>query len=612
MRRLIIANLLILTSLWAQIPNGYYDPAAGLSGPTLQQALHDIIDNHNAQSYSALWTAFQTTDVKPNGKVWDMYSDIPGGTPPYEYTFGSDQCGNYSGEGSCYNREHSWPKSWFNNGTPMYTDLFHLVPTDGYVNSQRSNYPYGEVSNPTWISQNGSKRGPCSYPGYSGTVFEPIDAYKGDFARNYFYMSTRYLNEDNGWAGSPMVNGSQLVPWALNMLLEWAAEDPVSQKELDRNNAVYAIQNNRNPYIDHPEYTALVWGGALPGPAAPSNLQAVSITETGLTLTWSDNANNEDGFYVYQNSSLIETLGADLTTLAVNGLEAATSYTFGVAAYNTAGNSSTISLVVSTSGGGNTVNHFVEDFETANGSTYYEGDLVLPSGTWNLYQAGNFTLGTPYSGNRCLAINDDKSGAQITTPSVNTLGTLSFYYYQRNGASDDEFQVQKAVNGGAFETIATQNYNVGETYTLFTLAVNESATDVRIRILNDDQAGHLILDDIAVSNYDPVSLTPEPVLQAEKLSLTGNYPNPFNPETTISFVLPAAGKRQLEGPASSGVTTLLVYDLHGRLVDSLVNSIVNPGSYSVTWNAGNAPAGIYLLLLSNGSETAIRRITLLR
>jgi len=250
----------IISITKAQPPAGYYNTAAGKTGMDLQQALHDIIDNHNSVSYATLWTSFKTTDNKPNGKVWDMYSDIPGGTPPYEFTFVSDQCGSYGGEGDCYNREHSWPKSWFNDASPMYTDLFHIVATDGYVNGRRSNYPYGEVGTATWTSLNGSKLGSCITPGYSGIVFEPRDEYKGDFARNYFYMATRYYKEDNGWPGSDMVTGSQFKPWAKTMLLIWAQEDPVSEKEINRNNAVYAIQDNRSPFIDHPEYANSIWG----------------------------------------------------------------------------------------------------------------------------------------------------------------------------------------------------------------------------------------------------------------------------------------------------------------------------------------------------------------
>ncbi len=249
-------------SIWlsAQIPAGYYDNAAGLTGVQLQSALHNIIDNHTAQSYSSLFGYFESTDMKPDGSVWDMYSDNPNGNEPYIYHFvDADQCGNYSGEGDCFNREHSWPKSWFNDQMPMYTDLFHLYPTDGYVNNRRGNYPFGEVGTASWTSMNGSKVGNSVFPGYSGTVFEPIDEYKGDFARTYFYMSVRYYGEDAGWPGSDQTTGSQLKPWALQMMLEWNQADPVSDKEIDRNNAVYNIQSNRNPFIDHPEYAESIW-----------------------------------------------------------------------------------------------------------------------------------------------------------------------------------------------------------------------------------------------------------------------------------------------------------------------------------------------------------------
>jgi len=254
--------MVITFSLWAQ-PAGYYDSAAGLTGSALQQALHNIIKNHTSVTYAELWTHFQTTDRKSDGKVWDMYSDIPSGTPAYTYIFVTNQCGTsgYDSEGDCYNREHSFPKSWFGGEVlPMYTDLFHLYPTDGYVNNKRDNFSFGAVSSPTWTSTNGSKLGTCSYSGYTGTVFEPINAYKGDFARSYFYMAVRYYGEDSAWPGSDMVTGSQLKTWALKMLMEWDVADPVSLKETDRNNAVYAIQGNRNPFIDNTSYANLIWG----------------------------------------------------------------------------------------------------------------------------------------------------------------------------------------------------------------------------------------------------------------------------------------------------------------------------------------------------------------
>jgi len=252
--------ILICGSIYGQIPAGYYNSAAGLTGSPLQVALHNIIKNHTTISYNNLWTAYQKTDVKPNGKVWDIYSDVPSGIPPYEFTFSTDQCGNYSTEGDCYNREHSWPQSWFNSVSGPVSDLFHIYPTDGKVNGVRNNYPYGNVSAPSWTSLNGGKLGPCTDAGYSQTVFEPIDEYKGDLARGYFYMSTRYYSEDGGWSSSDATNKSTILPWEINVLLQWHHQDPVSAKEIARNDSIYyKFQHNRNPYIDNPQWADSIW-----------------------------------------------------------------------------------------------------------------------------------------------------------------------------------------------------------------------------------------------------------------------------------------------------------------------------------------------------------------
>ena len=252
-KHLFIIILLAFASITiqAQIPNGYYNNANGKTGDSLKVALHDIIKGHNVVSYGGLLDAYAYTDCKPNGKIWDIYSN-------YEYNLNQNGS-SFSQEGDGWNREHTWPQSWFNESSTPRSDLFHVYPTDGFVNGQRSNYPYGEVNNPTYTSGNGSELGPSVTSGYSGKVFEPIDEYKGDIARSYFYMSVRYYSEDESWGTSGMTNKSEILPWAMTMLLRWSDEDPVSEKEIARNNAVYGYQNNRNPFIDHPEYARMIW-----------------------------------------------------------------------------------------------------------------------------------------------------------------------------------------------------------------------------------------------------------------------------------------------------------------------------------------------------------------
>ncbi len=260
------------------ITGDYYQSAYTLYGTALRAALHNIIKGHTAISYNELWIAFQSTDKKMNGKVWDMYSDIPDATPPYEFTFSTNQCGNYSVEGDCYNREHSWPKSWFKDLTPMYSDLFHLFPTDGKVNGMRNNYNYGNVGSVMWTSKNGSKLGITNFPGREDTVFEPINAYKGDFARGHFYMSVRYYTEDAGWSTSDGTNKAELLPWYANVLYSWHMLDTVSAKEIARNEAIYGIQKNRNPFIDHPEFAAEIWQTSMaPGVVTVKQNSATTI-----------------------------------------------------------------------------------------------------------------------------------------------------------------------------------------------------------------------------------------------------------------------------------------------------------------------------------------------
>ena len=246
----------------AQGPNDsgtYYKAADGKSGYALKTALFNIIKNPDVPSYDGLYTAYKTTDVRPDGKIWDMYSGTTNFTP------GTDENhSNYKKEGDNYNREHSMPQSWFSKASPMRSDLMHVIPTDSYVNGMRGDYPYGETDAPTYQSNGGfSKLGPgASSIGYTGKVFEPNDQYKGDFARIYFYMATCYEDKIASWS-SPMLSGNKNTvfnSWAITMLLRWAKEDPVSEKEVNRNKGVFGIQGNRNPFVDYPGLEQYIWG----------------------------------------------------------------------------------------------------------------------------------------------------------------------------------------------------------------------------------------------------------------------------------------------------------------------------------------------------------------
>lgn len=265
----------------SNLPPTYYNATTGLTCAPLKTALATIITTGAIQlTYTpGVWTSHLKTDIKRNFEntrdiIWDMYSNKgEGQNEPYEFVYQTNQCGNYSKESDCYNREHSFPQSWFGNGAfPMYSDINHVYPTDGWVNNLRGNFPFGEVTsieatagNPTL---NGSKRGTGAVVnfGYTGTVFEPINEYKGDFARAQFYMVTRYQDSMILWQNkgnaNEVLNGTiyqAYDDWYVKLLYKWHLQDPVSAKEIARNDSVYVVQNNRNPFIDNPQWVFDVW-----------------------------------------------------------------------------------------------------------------------------------------------------------------------------------------------------------------------------------------------------------------------------------------------------------------------------------------------------------------
>ena len=263
----------------ASLPT-YYKDLQGKSGKSLFDAVHVVTKvGYSSLGYDGLWTAYQHTDLRDNGKVWDMYSDC-------SWTYKSDQCGTYGGECDCYNREHSIPKSWYGDTkSGPGCDIFHLVPTDGKVNGMRSNYAFGEVSSASYTFD-GAKLGSAksititngnTIAGNEGAsiscsaskVFEPRDEYKGDFARGYLGAMIRWAGDHQSFTdgdggkifSSNYAAGSfGLTKYGVALLMKWHRQDPVSQKEIDRNNGIQETQGNRNPFIDYPYLAEYIWG----------------------------------------------------------------------------------------------------------------------------------------------------------------------------------------------------------------------------------------------------------------------------------------------------------------------------------------------------------------
>ncbi len=261
----LISIILPSVSLHAGYREGYYSKMDGKRRESLKAAAKECVRNHITLEYYELPNYWQYSDVYPelvNGcrRWWDMYSDAI-------YLIREGQSGKSSFSANKMQREHSVPKSWWKQSgsveyTPAYSDMWNLYPSDGAANQAKLNYPLGPVANAGY--DNGVTKVGGTLAGFGGGsayVFEPGDEYKGDFARAFFYMATVY--DDINWVINYMFQKNDyptLREWAYNMLLDWARQDPVSQKEIDRNNVVEQYQGNRNPFVDFPELAEYIWG----------------------------------------------------------------------------------------------------------------------------------------------------------------------------------------------------------------------------------------------------------------------------------------------------------------------------------------------------------------
>jgi endonuclease I/chitodextrinase len=425
---------------YSQIPAGYYSTATG-TGFTLKTQLFNIIKGHTDNGYAGLYVTYQNSDrdyyYENDGTVLDMYSENPKGVDPYNYSSGSTQrCGTYSAEGDCYNREHIIPQSVFGSNSPMVADAHFITPTDGKVNGNRSNYPHGTVASVSWTSKNGSKLGSSAIAGYTGPIFEPIDEFKGDIARMYLYFATRYENTVSGY-NFPMFNNTSdqvfTTPF-LNLLLTWCAQDPVSQREIDRNNAIYVRQNNRNPYIDHPEYIQLVWNPTpdTEAPTAVTNLNITNFTDSTITLNWTSGTDNVavTSYDVYANG--IKKTAVSGTSATITGLIASTNYSFYVIAKDAATNASPASNTVNGS-----TSVFVPDTQVPAEPTNLISTSTTSSKVSLSWTASTDNVGvTSYDVYVNGSLNTSVTGIVATISGLTASTAYSFYVIARDAAGN--------------------------------------------------------------------------------------------------------------------------------------------------------------------------------
>lgn len=584
-----ILSFLITVTGFTQVPSNYYDSAAGLTGYNLKSQLKIIVTNgHSPQSYNDLYTAYQTTHTdnyyENDGTILDFYSEKPAAEEDYNYTHGNNQCGQYDSEGDCYNREHLMPQSVFNEESPMVSDVHHVIPTDGSVNSYRGSLPFGEVNTPDFVSTNGSRRGLSGSLGYSGVVFEPINEFKGDIARALLYFAVRYEDQIDQW-NHDMLNGTSnqvFESWFLNVLLDWHYNiDPVNQQEIDRNNAAYNFQGNANPFVNHPEYANLIWNPTpdTQAPTAPTNLGVTNQTPYTISLNWTASTDNIEvtAYDIYVDAVYYTTVSTN--TAMVSGLTPETTYSFYVIAKDAVGNESSQSNIVNgttTEASSTGEDCATENFENIppNDSQYTNRSWAGNNGQWNAAEAR-----TDQSiNNRAILIDfrDPDDTGLLTSPTING-GISSLTVTTQRIYSGDDGTLNVLVNGNVIGTIAYSD--IAETFTINNINIEGNVT-VEIQDNNSGDA-RVGIDDLSWTCYSTMSIDDKDLNQ---LSI---YPNPVSGN---SISVSTNNSLQFE-----------IYNIIGKLVNK---GETKNGTISVQM----LNSGVYIIKLSNENQQITKKL----
>ena len=523
MKRTLLSLVLTLALgvVWAQGPNGsanYYQGADGLKGKALKTKLSSIISSGvTVISYKGLYDAYKKTDTRSDGYVRDWYSNIT------NYRHGIDNKGNYSKEGDMYNREHSVPQSWFGDGN-IKSDIVHVLPTDGYVNNRRGNLPLGEVNNATYQSANGySKLGSCRTSGYSGPVFEPNDEIKGDMARIYFYMITRYEGSCGSWGNSvftPQYPG--LTQWTLDMMMRWSKDDPVDDREVERNNAVYETQHNRNPFVDYPGLEEYTWGTKMNEPFSYDNYAGAEVDPNfvhepifshpggtfvlSVDVTITTNTADADIYYTLDGSDA--TPGATLYTGPITITETTTLKAVAVKDGNVSHQTSATFTIVDEEpvipvNDGDVV--FYESFDGCNGAGGGGDNWSDASGTFEADNDGWVSDG-PFAGDQCARFGSGSKSGVVTTPEFTLTTATSTLSFMAAPYNVDATSLKLEVVGNGVTLSESELTMVNKEWTSYTITLTGTGT-IRLKFT---PAKRFFLDEVLVTanSNDPTGIAP--------------------------------------------------------------------------------------------------------
>ena len=586
---LIVGLLFSVANIFAQIPTGYYDGTVGLTGAALKTKLSSIISSgHQTKSYDALDDEYPNSDkdsyYEKDGTVLDIYSENPTETDPYVYQFGVKKCGNYKIEGDCYNKEHIFPQGYFNKASPMVSDIHHIVPTDGKVNGMRSNFPFGNVgSSVSYTSKNGSKLGTSNSVNYSGKVFEPINEFKGDVARMIFYFATRYEAKLKDFDANDILTNTSfpgIQSWELEVLKQWHTQDPVSQREIDRNNAAYTYQRNRNPFIDHPEYVDLIWGTTTPdteAPSTPTNLIVTGSTSSTISLSWTASTDNimVATYDIYLDGTLKTSSSSN--SITVTGLNPSTTYSFYVKAKDAAGNTSSQSNTTTgtttenTGGndGGSTTSCGTEDFEGVSGAvnTYKTVTWTNNGITWTATDSrSDQTIN-----NKAITVRNGTLSSSTISGGISSLTIKTQLKFSGTNGSFKLF-----INGVEKGTIP-----YSDTVTTTTISNINVSGNVTISIQNNSTTSNRVaFDDLSWTCYNGLGTDETTV---NKFSI---YPNPVKNNTLY-----------VTGKNIEKIKRVEIYNVNGILVQVIEKPFNNKNYITLK----NPTKGMYLLKFDNNS-----------
>jgi len=603
----IITSLFICLSVaFSEIPTGYYDAAAGKSGADLKAALNTIINSNLTRvSYGDARYILDETDRDPSNSNNCILVYL-----------GTSVSGTW--DGTTWNREHVWPQSLMgtdvnNSSIGVGSDLQNLKPADPNENIYRGNKYYS--------NQN------------TAVSYAPREAVKGDIARILFYMAVMYESSPD----LELVNTPpELYQMGLlDILIDWNTQDPVDDFERNRNEVIYTYQHNRNPFIDHPEYVDLIWSDNPP-PSAPTQLIASSISYTKITLSWTDNSSNENGFYLYQDDSLINTIDSNVTTYTVDGLAPGKTYTFSVTAWNVNGESSLASLEVTTldedptltsiffseyiEGSGNnkaleivngSSNTIAMDgyviISNANNGTWLSVNYTFPSGTvlnpgqvWVIANASAdqsiLNVADAITSNTIVNFNGDDVRALVKINGSDTVFIDVIGQYLDPSYSSDGWNVA-GVSSGTKDHTLVRKPGIHQGNKNWPVSAGADSTDSEWIVYPVDTFSSL-----GSHSFNTNMVDKDPTRNnSNYFHLFPAFPNPFNNITRLAFSLLYAGE-----------VTFTVFGLNGQMIEERQLGHLSSGYHAVEWNGNDYVSGIYLYRIQVGNQTSTGKFILLK